>query len=377
MVRKSILQRFKEKEGYSLVHKTESGAWRGIAEAARATGLGEMTIRRILKEHPEEPLKGVAKYVEEFTQTEGFKAYKMSFGRNPEFNSEVRRIRKAWLALNKKDPMTWSKEDWQKIWTNPPFFMETFKDKAFHGVPEYYATPFHKLMKVTNKEKLLPIFKGKKYPKGGKREWFFDDEDIIGMCGAIEDNETLMMLGLGIIKGGRFSALVLGKPEQINEKDLIMLDYETKRKDYVPRFILKPLMELLQRYIRDYDIKPDEPLFTQGYDWFLNSMKGYARKAGIQKNVSTHILKHTFVTQAHRHGVSAEIIVEQTGTDWETLKQHYRARDEKKSRHELLGEKYDVVPFPLWFAGLMPYFTEAYERIKRSGIADGMRGRIK
>ena len=152
--------------------------------------------------------------------------------------------------------------------------------------------------------------------------------------------------------------------------------YEPKRQEFKSRLVIKPVMDLIHRYIDDYQIQPKEPLFLHEYDFYLRSMKEAGKRVGIHKTISTHILKHTFVTQAHRHGVSAENIVEQTGTDWETLKKHYRARDEKKMRHELLGESMDIIPFPKWLEGLIPFFNSAYERIKKSGIQNGVRARL-
>jgi hypothetical protein len=55
MVKKKTLESFVAKGGYDIVKKTEKGEWRGIAEASSKTNLGEMTIRRLLKEYPTPP----------------------------------------------------------------------------------------------------------------------------------------------------------------------------------------------------------------------------------------------------------------------------------------------------------------------------------
>ena len=152
--------------------------------------------------------------------------------------------------------------------------------------------------------------------------------------------------------------------------------YETKSQKFNSRLITRPIMDLVHHYIKDYNIQPTEQLFPHEYDWYLRSMKEAGRRCNLRKTISTHILKHTSVTQAHRHGISAENIVEQTGTDWETLKKHYRARDDAKMRHEYLGEKIDIIPYIVWLQGLIPYFQAAYERIKKSGIQNGVRARL-
>jgi len=55
MVKKKSLERFVAEGGYDIVHNTEKGEWRGIAEASLKTNLGEQTIRRLLKEYPTPP----------------------------------------------------------------------------------------------------------------------------------------------------------------------------------------------------------------------------------------------------------------------------------------------------------------------------------
>lgn len=70
------------------------------------------------------------------------------------------------------------------------------------------------------------------------------------------------------------------------------------------------------------------------------------------------ILKHTFVTQASRHGVSAENIVYQTGTELRTLEKFYRARDEASLRHEMQGTEYNTTPFHKWVRKLSTQFKE-------------------
>lgn len=220
------------------------------------------------------------------------------------------------------------------------------------------------------------MFQGKKYPSGEKKEWYLTKDDIIALSREYQDNENVLMLALGISVGGRWSSLVETVPEKMNFAEKRISMYETKRQHWVTRRLLKPLIPLLKDYIADYHIGATEPLFTQSYGWYAVKMSEAGRRAKLRLHVSTHILKHTFVSQALKHGVSAEIIVAQTGTDWETLKKHYTAEDEAKGDHELQGEKYDVQPFPEWYAELMPFFRAAYERIKSEGISNGFRARL-
>jgi len=371
MVKKSLLDRFIKQGGYDLVKK-EGETWRGTAEAARKTGLGEQTVRRLLREHPVAPPKGLPKYVEEFHKSEGYAKFKRMFGNKSKFAEEAALLRKGWLILNKKDPDSWQKEDYGTLWNH-----EEFIHPDLGGVPEFTASAFHNLMRATDRHDLLAVYKGKKFPKGKKREWFLEDEDFPPLLSQYEENETLVMTAMGIATGGRFSSLSLMKPNEINRKDLVLTAREPKVTKIYTRFLVRSVMDLIMKYIQDYNIQPDSLLFTQGYSFYLVQMKHAGKRANIPKTISTHILKHTFVTQASRHGVSAEVITEQTGTEMRTLEAHYRAKNPAKIRHELLGEKYEYVPFPEWIDSLMPFFMENYERIKRAGnVYDGMRSRL-
>jgi len=360
MVKKTVLEEFVKKRGYEYVKRKRNRKWKGISEASKKTGLSRPTIYSILEEYPEPPSKTQPIYVEEFRDSEGCKEFIAKYGNRGNYKTQLNLVRRAFVILNKKDPISWTKKDYQIIWNH-----NKFVHPDLNAIPEATATAFHNLMRVTDKTEFLLQFKGKKFPKGKKKEWFLEEDEIIGIASKLQCNATLLLLGLGTVKGGRFSALVQGTPNNINMKDSVMLDYEPKRKQYLTRYVSRPIMKLLQDYIKDYKIKPKEKLFPHSYDYYNTNLSEAGEKAGIKKTVSTHIMKHTFVTQGSRHGVSAEIISEQTGTELRTLTAHYRAKNPKKARHELLGEQTDVVPFYEWIRGLEPYFRENYERIKK------------
>ena len=94
-------------------------------------------------------------------------------------------------------------------------------------------------------------------------------------------------------------------------------------------------------------------------------LKKAGRKAKLGKNISTHIMKHTFVTQANRHGVSAETIVHQTGTELRCLEKFYRATNEKKLRNEMQGTTYKTTTFYEWVRKLGILFKARYGKLKQ------------
>ena len=169
-------------------------------------------------------------------------------------------------------------------------------------------------------------------------------------------------------------------PKYINYDTGRIRMYEPKRKEYINRWLLPSIEPLLQAYVKDYHIPTDEVMFTrpENSEFYRSKMVRAGKLAQLSHHVTTHIMKHTFVSQAFKHNMTTDKIVEQTGTDWETLKKAYAAEHEALSRAEFRGEKLpETEPFREWYAKLMPTFLDNYERIKRSGIVDGVRGKIE
>jgi len=362
VVKKSVLDRFVKLGGYAIVRRRkENGKWQGISEASKKTSLSRPTIYAILKEHPNPPNKTLPQYVEEFEESEGYRLLKDLYEKTLsrcEWLATKKDVMDGWKLLNKKDPISWNEKDFRKIWN-----AEIFIDPIAGGFEEHHGTKFRRLMRAINKHDLLERFHSKKRPAGIKKEWFLYDEEIIRLVSKIENPDVLVFVMRGIVEGGRSSALLEGKPEHLNPKDNTIVVFESKTKEYITKVVQPCVMELLQKYVRDYKLRHDDPLFPKEYNYYNNALKKAGKKAGIKKAVTTHILKHTFISQAHRHGVSAETVVDQTGTELRTIIKYYRAKDENKIRHELLGEQYNPAPFPRWVESLAPYFEQKYENL--------------
>jgi hypothetical protein len=142
--------------------------------------------------------------------------------------------------------------------------------------------------------------------------------------------------------------------------------YEPKIKDYRPRFLDQGCMGRVKRYIEDYQVSPDRSLFPS-YSTVRKLLKAVAKVANIPQLASmrgaTHIFKHTFVTQGAFHDLSMESISEQTGTNPNTLRDFYVGIKEKKLRHELLGEKLDVLPYHEWVKTFESLWSQQYSNI--------------
>ena len=263
------------------------------------------------------------------------------------------------LSKNKKDPISWTEDDFRKIWTD-----ERFHDPLAGGFEEHHGTTFRRLMRVINRHDLLAKFKFKKRPAGVKRHWFLQDKEIVQLITQIDRPDVLLFIYRGICEGARASALLQTKVQNIDFHDHSIQVYEPKTKQLVVKYPPTVLFTLLERYVNDHQLNHDDRLFPMSYPYYNEALKKTSKKAGLRKTVTTHILKHTFVTQAHRHNVSAETVTDQTGTEFRTLVKYYQAKDEKKIRYEMQGTAYGHVPFYEWVERLNPYFEERYNEIR-------------
>jgi len=334
MVKKTVLDKFVRLQGYEIVKK-KKGKWKNISEASKRTGLSRPTIYSLLEEYPEKPSKTKPKYVD---------------------------VLEGWKILNKKDPISWDKEDFTKIWNTDKFI-----SSEAGGFEEHYATSFHRLMRATERHDLLSKFVGHKRPPGGKKEWFLHDKENVDLCNNIEKPDVLVYDFAGQTWGARSSGMLATKVSDVHFEDHSITVYEPKTKQFVSKYPPIPFFKLLAKYVKDFDLQPKDPLFPNSYGYYNDRLGKAGEKAGLKKTVSTHILKHTFVSQGHRHNLSKETVIEMTGTEDRTLKKYYLSVSEKKIRHETQGIPLDTIPFYEWVAWLYPYFEQRYDELINSG----------
>jgi hypothetical protein len=229
-------------------------------------------------------------------------------------------------------------------------------------------------MKAIKRHDLLDKFPTKKRPKGAKRAWYLEDNEVLAVVKGIQEPDTLLLFYLGITSGGRVSSLIKVRPEQILYEQKVINMYEPKRKEYVPRFFQPETLNLLRQYIIDFGFKGNEKIFRWSEATYNDRLKKAGERVGLTKKVTTHIMKHTFVSQASKRGVSLDTVSEQTGTEPQTLKDYYMAINIKKMRAELLGEKYEVEPFGAWVKSLHPYFEKRYRELRdKAVLVNGIR----
>jgi hypothetical protein len=340
-------------QGYELVQKF------GKLQTSRIVKLSRKTIDAILREFPTPPAKTLPKYVFQWEETAGNKLFAEKYqGRLKA--STYRRIilhgLRAWLYLDKKDPVSWDIEDYRKLWQ-----CERFRDPMTGKIRFLVALSFRKWMRGMGGNDLCVLeeftTKGLRGAKGARKQWFLEDEEIGRFIEAMDREDLLVAFVMSIFSGGRASSVMPSesgtgiRPMDIDGKNQGVLMFEPKRQEYVLRLFHPKVIELVKSYVHDCAVRPNESLFPH-YDTMRPFLKLTAVKAKVSKVAnmrgSWHITKHTFVSQGAYHGLSLEVLSEQTGTDANTLLEWYAGIKEKKMRKELLGEKVDIEPFHEW-----------------------------
>jgi integrase/recombinase XerD len=127
------------------------------------------------------------------------------------------------------------------------------------------------------------------------------------------------MLELLYATGLRVSELVGLKPGQINwEEGWLRVQGKGRRERLVP--IGRPALILSKRYLRERGSPgKDAPLFLsrggRGFSrvGFWKLIRRYARRAGIEKNLSPHTLRHSFATHLLAGGADLRLVQEMLG----------------------------------------------------------------
>lgn len=133
---------------------------------------------------------------------------------------------------------------------------------------------------------------------------------------SIEDDFFYMFFIVAKTTGRR-----LGEYFDVQRKDIdletgIMNTRVLKRKQYIMKeaVLLPEALHLLKRYILKEGLKLDDYVFRKvGYRQIQNKVKTYAKKAGIEHNVSFHNFRHYFITELFKQGWDYSKIAKLTG----------------------------------------------------------------
>lgn len=346
--------------------------WRGITDATKAIGKSRRWGANFVKAYQaelERPKRIEPKYIQEFETSDTVRDFITQNKKLKALPIYIATGREAWKLLNKKDPITWTEEDYLKLWN-----YEGFQESSTGLISFNRAVHLRKWM-IHSKQFELPnrpafTTKGLKGEKGVKKTHYLKTlDEMIRVISAIRYPDTLVMFRIGTECGARISSCLLTKPQDIDYSQGIIIMKEPKVSKIHERDFNKQTLDFVRRYIYDYNIQGNDFLFKRKAPFYNRDFHQAGKTAQIDFDLTSHeAMKHTFVSQASAHGVSLEAVSDQTGTDPNTLKEFYLGIGAQKRRHELLGEPYNVETYGAWIAKLDPYYTQRYDQLKKEII---------
>jgi integrase len=377
------------KEQIELIYKIcrydpEKKAWRGIAQCVRefqkrGWKISETTIKRFLKQYPEPPVKPkhvAPMYLEQFRESEIVKDFKKS---NKSWKKYLPTFEYAWLMLDKKHPLSWTRDDLVMLFTGN--FPDAEKRQMWI---EHFATDEGRLAYERAVALRQVIFLLRRYKpdicfeddikktgifgtkglksKGKKRTWYLHEDDIHRLIQAIDKPDVLVLFRIGIECGARIGSITRVKVSDIDFTQRAINMYESKVRTYTLRYFHSLTMSFIRQYISDYPIKNE--LFPRPKSFYESEISKLGKLAGLPIKISSHIMKHTFVSLASHHGVSLQVVSEQSGTVPTTLMEYYMARNDAQMKHELIGAEYDIEPFHKLVEKWDEWFRKRYEELR-------------
>lgn len=347
------------------------------------------TIYKALEMFPEAPARvkrGIPVYVEDFEKskivkkiTEQEKYIDAETGKLTEHAKRIKRIAfELWMWKGQIDPIGFSMNDFKEAWK-----LDIFRHKETGRIVFQTASAIRVIMSLSGIDpKSDAYFETKELkPEIVKRGWYLETEEIYRMIAGINEPDTLLLFRIGIETGARFSGIVSLKTSEIHYEQNFFSLYEPKVKKPVEKYVLKGTTDFIRQYVRDFAIIGK--LFRSSYGVYLDRLHSAGLRAGLfrvigsktkkirykgkwkerkvavteGKVTSTHLLKHTFVSQCSLHGFDLESASEMTGTDPDTLRKYYVGVGKKK----LKAAVYGIIDYEAWWLWI-PKFDEAYKK---------------
>lgn len=341
---------------------------------AKTFGITRPTLDAVLEAYPiEEEVKitraeaRAKRRAESLEKTVGFENLKNYYLQKPHMVDRHKpTIELAWQMLQRKDPTLWNLKDYAFLWGHPDF-----KDEVTGEIDSGRAMGIRAVMHSNDHRDALKRFgqPAKRPPQ--RKQWFLRKEDLLKIGEIVEEPDVLLLILLGVQFGARMSSL---KQIQVGDIDFdlkMASTYEPKVKKSVNRFISPKTCEILKDFIQRYDLKKTDRLFYWSNTTYLNRLQKYGKAIRLEFPFGTHVLKHTFVTQASKGGVSMHYVSEQAGTDPGTLKQFYLSIDPRSMRRQLFDEHDPTFEsYGQWIGEIAEAYAKRYEEIKDHAIRE-------
>ncbi len=172
---------------------------------------------------------------------------------------------------------------------------------------EYSTVPVEKINKI----------KAPRYTNGVKSaEELLEPDEVrrmIDACTSSRDRAIVSVLYEGGFRIGEIGTLTWGQVKFTDWNVTINTDYKTGKGRYVPLVMSRPYLAASRN---DYpgDVTPNAPVFLSHtkrqfqYRGLSKRLKQIARRAGVEKAITSHLFRHSRITAMLRQGYSESVI---------------------------------------------------------------------
>jgi integrase len=164
-----------------------------------------------------------------------------------------------------------------------------------------------------------------------------EQDKLLSVC---EDYEDLALFKLALSTGIRRSDIVSIEVAKIDldKKELVFWEQKKKRNHTVP--LTEAVVAELRRYINHKKTQPRKSkspmkLFDFSSRTAYNKLQRALKKAGIEKDISFHDLRRSFVKTGKKRGISAKAVAQITGDTLATIDLFYSNLDMDELKEEV------------------------------------------
>ena len=152
---------------------------------------------------------------------------------------------------------------------------------------------------------------------------YLTQNEIHAILAVLHEEQNRLMFFLGLDLGARVSEIAGLRWDCINWTNKFITIWDEKKDKGRTCTISQGTWELLKTRRKLIDERKDKLVFPISHKTFNRRIKEWAKKAGIERRVRWHTLRHTYVIQSRRAGRDWNEISQQTGDTLATLVHAY------------------------------------------------------
>jgi integrase len=152
---------------------------------------------------------------------------------------------------------------------------------------------------------------------------YLKTDEIVGILSVLHEEEDRLMFRLGLELGARVSEISSLKWTNVNFAEKYVVIWDEKKDKYRVCVLPEDLWTYLREYSKRVDKRREDRVFPYSSKTLNRRIKEWAVKAGIERRVRWHTLRHTYVVESRKKGREWSLISAQTGDTAATLIQEY------------------------------------------------------